>query len=132
MEETQNVLPMFEEVVDPVRNDAANERWMRELGEVSESLAYMMRKPTIHRPFVYEVRFDLLPVKGRDPMAVLKGFGAEGSLCAFVNGTGFLNMLRGAEGGMKSGKLRWYQDTYPPSNYEGRQARFSSGDIYNR
>lgn len=130
IEETQNVLPLFDGVVEPQRNAAASSRWMLELGQQIERLAFMLRKPTEARPFVYEVRFDLLPAKANDGLLVLKGFGEEGGLCSFVNGGSFLGLLRQGEELMGAGKLKWYPDQYEPSNYQKRQERYLSGEFY--
>lgn len=130
IEEVQEVLPLFEGIAEPIRNSAATERWLSELGQASEHLGHMMRKPTESRPFVYEARFDLMPVKGDGFLLVLKGFGADGGLCAFHNDISFVGLLRGASAQMKAGKLKWYPDQYEPSNYSARTERFLSGDFY--
>lgn len=130
IEETQNVLPMFEDQVEPHRNEAAATRWMQELGLQVEGFGHMLRHPTETRPFVYECRFDLLPVKANDSLLVLKGFGQEGPLCAFVNGGAFVGLMRTGEGLLKSGKLKWYEDKYAPANYQERVVRYLKGDFY--
>lgn len=109
---------------------AAAKRWMQELGTQTESLATMLRKATDERPFVYEVRFDLLPVNAKDSLVVLKGFGKDGGLCAFVNGGSFLSLLRHSEELLRAGKLKWYDDQYTPTNYEKRVDRFKTGEFY--
>ncbi len=128
--EVTSVLPLIDGTVEVEPPSKASERWMRDLGEEVERLAYMLRKPTDVRPFVYEVRFDLLPVQSREAKAILKGFGAEGSLCAFVNGTSFLGILRQTSALLEAGKLKWYADQYAPSNYGVRVERYNSGEFY--
>lgn len=124
-------LPEILEADDfPKQFSAASNRWMHDLGKQTESLAAMLRKATDQRPFVYEVRFDLLPATARDSLAVLKGFGKEGGLCAFVNGGSFLSLLRQSEELMRAGKLKWYEDKYKPSNYDARSERYKSGEFY--
>lgn len=108
----------------------AHARWLADLGEATESVAHMMRKPTDVRPFVYEVRFDLIPAKNSSAVLVAKGFGADGSICSFVNASGFIQLLRVFEGQLKAGKTKWYQDTFPPTNYDKRLARYNTGEFY--
>lgn len=109
---------------------AAMERWAGELGVATELLAHMMRKPTEGRPFVYELRFSLVPAKNDLPVLVLKGFGADGGLVAFHNASGFLQMIRGASGQMSAGKLKWYDDGYAPGDYDKRLKLYKSGAFY--
>ena len=126
-----NVAPLAEPEGEDGVSSAAN-RWMRDLGVETEGLGHKMRKPTSSRPFVYEVRFDLLPAKAPEMLLVLKGFGEEGGLCAFVNAGSFVQLLRQANGLMASGKMKWYGDDYTPSNYQKRVERYRKGEFYLR
>jgi len=128
--ETDGVVPVPMEFADNTGKTAAQARWMQDLGAGVELLAHMMRKPTDVRPFVYELRFNLVPAKNDLPVLVLKGFGETGGLCAFYNASGFLQMLRGASSQMEAGKLRWYEDQYVSNDYEKRVALYQAGAFY--
>ena len=117
-------------VVESATVSAATMRWMQELGASVESLAQMMRSPTAERPFVYELRIDLLPVKGDDSLLVAKGFGPDGALVMFNTESGFLSLLKGTEGRLRSGKCTWHPDQYAPANYNKRFARYQAGGFY--
>lgn len=111
--------------------NAASQRWMTELGVVVENLAYMLRKPTEVRPFVYELRVDLLPAQGGHGKMILKGFGEDQGLVSFIDGNGLLSLLRNAQAGLANGKLKWYPDGYVPGSYDKRLSRYLSGEFYN-
>ena len=130
MEIEQLELPGMPEPDREEPTSAAADRFNQELGSVTENLAYMLRKPTETRPFVYEVRFDLLPAKSDTALVVCKGFGAEGGLVAFHNAPSFLQLLRGLQGQMMSGKLGWFQDKFVSEQYSKRLARYTSGEFY--
>lgn len=130
MSEEREDLPGFEPHVARVGESAAHARWLQELGRETESLAYMMRKATDQRPFVYEVRFDLIPATSKDATLVAKGFGAESSVVAFHNAPGFLQLLRGFSGQLKAGKAKWYPDQYETPSYQKRLERFRTGEFY--
>lgn len=132
MEEEQQYLPGFELPGTAVGESAAAKRWMQELGVSVESLAHMMRKPTETRPFIYEVRFDLVPAKSNDTMLVAKGFGAEGGVVTFHNSGGFLELLRGFEGVLRAGKSVWYPDKFQSDTYSQRLSRYRSEEFYLR
>ncbi len=122
--------PQFDAVGQPKEQSPATLRWMAELGTSVELLAHMMRKPTENRPFVYEVRFNLVPAKNQLPVLVLKGFGADGGLVAFHNAAGFLQMVRGCSAAMEAGKLGWYEDKFQSNDYEKRVTLYQSGAFY--
>jgi len=126
----QKALAGFEEDKSEVGTTTAADRWLRELGVDAEALAHMMRKTTETRPFVYELRFDLIPVKAGLAVLVAKGFGADSPLVAFHNDVGFLALLRGFKTMLQAGKVKWYEDSYPPSNYEERRKMYIEGDYY--
>lgn len=130
MEEIQQFLPGFEPEDAPVGESAAHSRWLRDLGAETEKLAFMMRKPTDGRPFVYEVRFDLIPAVRSEPSLVAKGFGEHGPVVAFYSAAGFLQLLRGFSGQLTAGKSSWYEDQYPVRGYEKKLARYSAGEFY--
>lgn len=130
MDENADFLPGFTPPPEVPNESEAHQRWLRELGRDTERLAYMMRKPTDVRPFVHEVRFDLIPAKRSDPVLVAKGFGTEGAVVAFHSAAGFLQMLRGFGDQLASGKVKWYEDMYPPGGYADKLARYMGGDYY--
>ncbi len=130
MAEIQQELPGFEPEAEGVGETAAHLRWLQDLGRDVEALAYMMRKPTEGRPFVYEVRFDLIPASSRDATLVAKGFGVDGSVVAFHNAPGFLSLLRGFSHQCKAGKSKWYADQFETSSYQERLIRYRSGEFY--
>lgn len=115
---------------DGQETSSAQRAWDCELGTAVASLDAMMRKPTDLRPFVYEVRFDLLSMGRGVVRLVAKGFGAEGSLITFHDDSSFLASLKGFEGRLRSGKVSWYDDTYTPKNYEKRLELYLSGKVY--
>jgi len=122
--------PRAAENADRAGGSESTDRWMAELGEEIELLGFMMRKPLEGRPFVYEIRIDLIPGKGGSAVLVAKGFGDAGGLVAFHNASGFLGLLRGFEAQLRAGKVNWIEDQYPPANYDKRRARYLSGEYY--
>lgn len=129
-EEVQYELPLQIEEAVVAASSPAQDKWLAELGGQLNSLSDMIRKPTEVRPFIYELRIDLLPAGKRDMLLIAKGFGADDALVAFHNGVGFLTVLRGFEGQLRAGKVRWYVDSYPPNTYEERKASYMKGDYY--
>jgi len=95
-------------------------RFYSEVGRDVAELDRMLRMPTEERPFVYELRCDLWPPGNKAGLCVAKGFGAEGGLIAFQEGIGLLAQLRGLKARLRSGKLRFSVDKFPPGNYEER------------
>lgn len=129
-EETDKKLPLQAAKDEENGPTAATTRWMGELGVSVERLSVALRTTTEERPFVYELRLDLLPAAKRDMLLVAKGFGADGPLVAFHSGIGFLNLLRGFESQLRSGKVKWRSDQYAPANYDERAASYLKGDFY--
>jgi len=95
-------------------------RFYSEVGRDVVALGRMLGAATETRPFVYELRVDLWPASNTGGLTVAKGFGAEGSLIAFQEGSGLVGQLRGLYGRMRAGKLRFSEDKFPPGNYEKR------------
>lgn len=105
-------------------------KWEQETGAALITLAEMLRSPTEVRPFVYDLRFELMSLQASVGKVVLKGFGAEGGLVAFHDATGLVDGIRGLTGRLKAGKLNWYEDQYAGARYAERQALYLSGKVY--
>lgn len=97
-------------------------RFYSEVGREVVELGRMFRSPTDDRPFVYELRVDLWPARNVTGLAVVKGFGADGGLIAFQEGSGLVGQLRGLYARARSGKMHFTTDKFPPANYDKRVA----------
>ena len=124
--EGQLPLPMG----DGEKSSTALLKWEQETGAALIALAEMLKKPTDVRPFVYDVRFELMSLQASVGKVVLKGFGADGGLVAFHDATGLVDGVRGLTGRLKSGKINWYEDQYAGKNYEAKQTLYLSGKVY--
>lgn len=115
---------------DGQEHTSAQRHWNEELGLAASALEVMMKKPTAQRPFVYEVKFDLLST-GRGVVRVIaKGFGEEGGLITFHDASSFGDGIKGLAGRLRAGKVSWYMDSYMPKNYQERLALWQSGKVY--
>jgi len=121
----QRSLPGFEEPPKTVVQE-----FYYELGLEMGRLDKMLRSPTELRPFVYEVRLDLWPASNNTGLAVLKGFGENGSIVAFQDGSGLLGLLRGAGSRLHAGKLKWKPDEYEANSYGKRLETYLSDVDY--
>lgn len=115
-------LPLPVESGEPPTTALLN--WWEETGKACVDLALMMRRPTDQRPFVYELRIDLFPVRAAACFMVAKGFGEDGPLVSFHDGAGFVDTLRAFEARMRSGSTRWRADNWRADSYDKRVALY--------
>lgn len=117
-------------VTDDELSEAEVRRFYTQVGRDVVDLDRMFRIATAERPFVYEVKFDLWPASQKRGLAVMKGFGEDGGLISFQEGAGLVALLRGCHGRLRSGKMQFSEDQYPPHNYGKRVQAWLKNEEY--